>query len=69
MQYGGLGMVLGHEITHSFDVGGRQISAEGKKTQSGLGWWTEAAFEGFKNLISCMDNQYRYSIAFLFTFH
>jgi len=34
--YGGLGAIIGHEMTHAFDVDGKEYTAEGEKKQ----WWT-----------------------------
>jgi putative endopeptidase len=36
VNYGGIGMVIGHEITHGFDDEGRNYDAKGNLTQ----WWT-----------------------------
>ncbi|PTT80812.1 peptidase M13 [Pelomonas sp. HMWF004] len=44
MNYGGIGMVIGHEITHHFDDSGRNFDAIGTLTD----WWTPADAEGYK---------------------
>src|SRR5437868_8834534 len=44
VNYGGIGAVIGHEITHGFDDQGRRYDAEGNLAD----WWTKedaAAFE------------------------
>lgn len=51
-------MVIGHEITHSFDVGGRRVTMDGRMSKSGLGWWTQEADDGFQEVVECMDKQY-----------
>jgi putative endopeptidase len=38
VNYGGIGMVIGHEITHGFDDRGRLYDADGNLAD----WWTEA---------------------------
>lgn len=42
--YGAIGMVIGHEITHHFDDSGRNFDANGSLTD----WWTAADAAGYK---------------------
>lgn len=60
VNYAGLGMVLGHELTHGFDVSGRQIDMVGRlnNRSGGAGWWTEEADEGFRGVAECVRDQY-----------
>ncbi len=44
VNYGAIGAVIGHEISHSFDDQGRKIDANGKVRD----WWTPADAERFK---------------------
>ncbi|MEJ7646234.1 MAG: M13 family metallopeptidase [Chryseolinea sp.] len=44
LNYGGIGMVIGHEITHSFDDQGAQYDKEGNLTN----WWTKDDYAKFK---------------------
>ena len=44
VNYGGIGMVIGHEITHHFDDSGRNFDAGGSLTD----WWTPADAAGYK---------------------
>ena len=44
VNYGGIGAVIGHEMTHGFDDQGRQFAADGNLTD----WWTPASAEKFK---------------------
>ncbi|WP_457423724.1 M13 family metallopeptidase [Roseateles sp. P5_E7] len=44
VNYGGIGMVIGHEITHHFDDSGRNYDASGSLTD----WWTPADAAGYK---------------------
>ncbi len=44
VNYGGIGVVIGHEITHGYDDQGRKYDADGN-----LGdWWTEADGQAFE---------------------
>ncbi|HEV2355331.1 MAG TPA: M13 family metallopeptidase, partial [Puia sp.] len=44
INYGGIGMVIGHEMTHAFDDQGAQYDKDGNRKN----WWTKADYEKFK---------------------
>ncbi len=54
--YGAIGVVIGHEMTHGFDDMGRQFDKEGNLND----WWTEEDAEKFQNrvqtLVDFFDN-------------
>ncbi|XP_005440206.1 neprilysin [Falco rusticolus] len=54
LNYGGIGMVIGHEITHGFDDNGRNFNENGDLVD----WWTEESARSFKELSQCMVYQY-----------
>jgi predicted metalloendopeptidase len=54
LQYGGIGVVIGHEITHGFDDKGRQFDKEGNLKQ----WWNNATVEAFRRRTQCIIDQY-----------
>lgn len=54
LNYGGIGMVIGHEITHGFDDRGRQYDKDGNLKQ----WWDDQVIEKFKEQAQCMIDQY-----------
>ncbi|OWF45826.1 Neprilysin [Mizuhopecten yessoensis] len=54
MNYGGIGMIIGHEITHGFDDIGRQYDKDGNLEQ----WWSDDAITRFKAKAQCIINQY-----------
>jgi len=54
LNYGGIGMVIGHEITHSFDDQGAQYDKVGNVTD----WWTKDDYEKFKARTQQVVDQY-----------
>jgi putative endopeptidase len=54
VNYGAIGAVIGHELTHGFDDEGRQFDARGNLRD----WWTEADAKAFDQRASCLVNQY-----------
>jgi len=54
LNYGGIGMVIGHEITHSFDDQGAQYDKDGNVTN----WWTKDDYEKFKARTQQVIDQY-----------
>jgi endothelin-converting enzyme/putative endopeptidase len=52
--YGNTGATIGHELTHAFDVEGRQFDAKGNLRD----WWTPADAKGFEDRINCIRDQY-----------
>ncbi|XP_022255642.1 neprilysin-1-like isoform X2 [Limulus polyphemus] len=54
MNFGGIGMVIGHEITHGFDDQGSLYDGEGNIKL----WWTKDTREKFDERAKCFINQY-----------
>jgi len=54
LNYGAMGMVIGHEITHGFDDQGRQYDGTGNVSP----WWSEATIENFAPKAQCFIDQY-----------
>jgi putative endopeptidase len=54
INYGGIGGVIGHEITHGFDDDGRKFSGDGKLEN----WWTEADLKRFTAETEKLGAQY-----------
>lgn len=54
VNYGGIGMVIGHELTHGFDDQGRQFDANGNLSN----WWTSDDEKRFKELAARFVKQY-----------
>ncbi|HEU4613961.1 MAG TPA: M13 family metallopeptidase [Kofleriaceae bacterium] len=51
---GGMGMVVGHELTHGFDDEGSQFDAVGNMTN----WWQPETERQFKQRTQCVVDQY-----------
>ncbi|WP_375252514.1 M13 family metallopeptidase [Dokdonia donghaensis] len=54
VNYGGIGMVIGHEFTHAFDDQGAQYDKEGNVKN----WWTEEDYTKFKAKTQQIIEQY-----------
>ncbi len=54
INYGGMGCVIGHEITHGFDDQGRQYNAEGNIRD----WWTKEDSENFNKRAQKIIDQF-----------
>ncbi|KAK6620413.1 18S rRNA pseudouridine methyltransferase [Polyplax serrata] len=54
LNYGGIGVVIGHEITHGFDDKGRQFDKDGNMMQ----WWNNATIKAFRERTQCIIDQY-----------
>lgn len=64
INYGGIGAVIGHEMTHGFDDQGRQYAASGKLED----WWTKDDADKFKLKADQVVNLYN-SFTVLDTIH
>ena len=54
VNYGGIGAVIGHELTHGFDDQGRQYDGDGNLRD----WWTKQDEQEFKKRADCLVNEY-----------
>jgi len=54
MNYGAIGWVIGHEITHGFDDQGKQFDKEGNL----VNWWHPETASRYKNKAECIIGQY-----------
>ena len=54
VNYGAIGAVIGHEMTHGFDDQGRQFDAKGNLRD----WWTPKSAEEFKKRSAAVVQQY-----------
>ena len=54
VNFGGIGAVIGHEITHGFDDSGAEFDAEGNLQN----WWTPADKENFEKVTAALAKQF-----------
>lgn len=54
LNYGGIGAVIGHEISHAFDDQGSRYDGDGNLNN----WWTDSDREAFEKLTTQLVNQY-----------
>ncbi|KPI97453.1 Endothelin-converting enzyme 1 [Papilio xuthus] len=54
VNYGAMGVVMGHELTHAFDDQGREYDRFGNLNQ----WWNNATIGRFKKRAKCIQEQY-----------
>ena len=54
VNYGAIGAVIGHEISHGFDDQGCQFDGDGNLRN----WWTDADHEAFRNRTQILVDQY-----------
>jgi predicted metalloendopeptidase len=56
--YGSIGMVIGHEITHGFDDEGRKFDAGGNLRD----WWTPADAKAYEERGDCLADEYTHDV-------
>lgn len=59
INFGGIGLVIGHELTHGFDDQGRKFDPSGNLRD----WWTEQDGKEFEKRVSCVADEYSNFVA------
>ncbi|HLJ27253.1 MAG TPA: M13 family metallopeptidase [Candidatus Angelobacter sp.] len=54
VNFGGIGLVIGHELTHGFDDEGRQFDPKGNLRD----WWTPEDAKQFESRANCVVDEY-----------
>lgn len=54
LNYGFLGSILGHELTHGFDNTGRKFDHDGNENM----WWTNQTTEEYEKRTDCFIQHY-----------
>jgi putative endopeptidase len=57
--YGTMGAIIGHELTHGFDDQGAQFDADGNMKM----WWTKQDYDNFKSKTTRIVNQFNNYVA------
>jgi putative endopeptidase len=59
VNFGGIGLVIGHELTHGFDDQGRKFDPQGNLRD----WWTAEDGKEFEKRVSCVADEYSNFVA------
>jgi putative endopeptidase len=59
VNFGGIGLVIGHELTHGFDDQGRKFDPQGNLRD----WWTPEDGKEFEKRVSCVADEYSNFVA------
>jgi putative endopeptidase len=59
VNFGAIGLVIGHELTHGFDDQGRKFDPEGNLRD----WWTADDGKEFEKRVSCVADEYSNFVA------
>ena len=63
VNYGSLGFVMGHEMTHGFDDQGAQFDGYGNRLAK-PGWWTDEDYKKFQAATGCISDHFStYTVA------
>jgi len=54
LNFGAMGVVMGHELSHAFDDQGRQYDSDGNMRN----WWKNDTLEAYKEKIKCIEKEY-----------
>ena len=54
LNFGGIGITMGHELTHGFDSNGRKFDQNGNINK----WWDDDSIDNFKEKEGCLINKY-----------
>ncbi|XP_077864462.1 endothelin-converting enzyme 1-like [Saccoglossus kowalevskii] len=54
LNFGGIGAIIGHEMTHAVDAGGRMYNSSGNYMK----WWSNSSIQAYVKLENCFLKQY-----------